>query len=420
VIHVLAVPLLAALVLALPLPQAAPPVCARCGWKPPGGPVTRVKNVADLERAVGEARPGDTILIADGTYALRRTIDVRSPRVTLRGRAGDATGVVIRGGGMTGDSVGVGISVSAADVTIADLTLRDFGNHAIQVRGELSASRFTLHNARLLDTGQQLLKGSVAKGPAFADEGLVACSEFSYTTSAPSDYTNAIDLLATSRWVIRDNRLSNIRGPEKGGWQSGPAILVWAASDGTIVERNLIVDSYRGIALGLTNEPMPYARNGEAAYDHAGGVIRNNVVVNLNRWADEAIEANAARDVRIEHNTVFTEGATPWSIQVRFSGSHGLIRNNLTNHRIFLRDGGRATLDGNVMSSRRNWFVDPLRADMHLAPAGRPAIDAGVAIEGPDADFDRAVRPAGRAPDAGAFESAAGTSAGLPFRKPSR
>lgn len=408
-IHVVAVPLLAVLVLALPFQEPVPGVCGRCGWKPPDGRVTRVNTVADLERAVGDARPGDTILIAPGTYALRRTIDVRTPRVTLRGRPGDATGVVIHGGGMTGDSVGVGISVSAADVTIADLTIREFGYHAVQVRGELSASRFTMHNARLLDTGQQLLKGSVARSSRFADEGLVACSEFSYTTSAPSDYTNAVDLLATSRWVVRDNRLSKIRGPESGGWTSGPAILVWAASDGTIVERNLIVDSYRGIAFGLTNAAVPYARNGEAAYDHAGGIIRNNVIVNLNRWADEAIEANAARGVRIEHNTVLTEGVTPWSIQVRFPGASALIRNNLTSHRIFLRDGGEATLDGNVTSARRSWFVDPLRADLHLAPPGRPAVDAGVAIEGADADFDRAVRPAGRAPDAGAFESAAGS-----------
>jgi hypothetical protein len=379
-------------------------VCRRCGWKAPDGPIRNVKTIAELERAVSAAKTGDTILLADGVYNLRRTIDFSTPGVTLRGRSGDPAGVVLRGGGMTGDAIGVALSVSAADVTIADLTVRNVGYHAIQVRGEQGASRFTLHNARLLDTGQQLLKGSVSEARVYADEGLVACSEFSYTTNAPSDYTNGVDLLATRGWVIRDNRFARIRGPEKEGWKAGPAILVWAAGEGTIVERNLIVDSFRGIALGLTEEPHNLARNGERAYDHAGGLVRNNVIVNLHGWADEALEANAARDLRIEHNTVLVEGATPWAIGVRFPASEALVRNNLTNHRIFLRDGGRATLDGNVMSARRSWFVDPARGDLHLSADGRPAVDAGVLIPDVTDDFDRAARPSGRAPDAGAFE----------------
>jgi hypothetical protein len=396
-----------ALLLAAMALQPVPPPggCRRCGWKPPEGPTIAVKNVGELEQAVESARPGDTILLADGTYGLRRSIDLATTRVTLRGRSGNPAAVILRGRGMTGDPVGVGISVSAADVTIADVTIQDLGNHAIQVRGERSASRFALHRARLFDTGQQLIKGSVSRAPQYADDGLIACSEFAYTTHAPSDYTNAVDLLATRGWVIRDNRFDRIRGPETEGWKAGPTILVWAAGHDTIVERNLIVDSFRGIALGLTNEPLDYARHGERTYDHIGGLIRNNVIVNLNRWADEAIEANAARDVRIEHNTVFLEGATPWSIQVRFPVADARIRNNLTNHRIFLRDGGRATLDGNVTSARRSWFVDAPRADMHLAPAGRPAVDAGVPIADASEDFDRAARPAGRTPDAGAFEA---------------
>jgi hypothetical protein len=386
-------------------PAAPPEVCRRCGWRPPDGPTIRVNNVSELEHAVASVRPGDTILLADGSYTLHGTIDLATPRVTLRGAGRDPASVVLRGGGMTGDSVGVGISVSAPWVTIANLTIRELGYHAIQVRGEQGASHFTLHHTRLQDTGQQLLKGSVSADRKYADEGLVACSEFAYTTHAPSDYTNGIDLLATSGWVIRDNRFARIRGPEADGWRAGPAILIWAAADGTVVERNLIVDSSRGIALGLTDEPHKYARNGQRAYDHAGGLVRNNVIVNLNRWADEAIEANAARDARIEHNSVLVEGSTPWSIGVRFPASEALIRNNLTNHRIFLRDGGRANLDGNVTSARRSWFVDAPRADLHLAAAGRPAIDAGVSIADAADDFDRTVRPAGRAPDAGAFEA---------------
>jgi hypothetical protein len=395
-----------AILVSLVLMPAQPvSVCRRCGWKPPDGPTRTVSNAGALERAVETARPGDTILLADGSYALDRMIDIRTPRVTLRGKSGDRTKVVLHGRGMKGDSAGVALSVSAPDVTIADLTIRDVGFHAIQVRGEQGASRFTLHNARLQDTGQQLLKGSVSEQRIFADDGLVACSDFAYTSNAPSDYTNGVDLLATRGWVIRDNRFFQIRGPESGGWAAGPAILVWAASEDTLVERNLIVDSYRGIAFGIQDVPSRYARNGERSYDHTGGWIRNNVVVNLNPWSDTGIEANAARHVRIEHNTVLVEGKTPWAIDTRFAATDAIVRNNLANRQVFQRQGASVSLDGNVLTARRSWFVDPQAGDLHLTSTGRPAIDAGVPINDVLDDFDRAVRPAGRGPDAGAFEA---------------
>src|SRR5207237_343520 len=101
--------------------------------------------------------------------------------------------------------VGVAISVSATDVTIADLTAGEVGFHGIQVRGERGASRVAIHNVRLVDTGQQLLKGSTAGGPLHADDGLVSCSLFEYSDHAPSDYTNGIDVLAGRNWTVRNN-----------------------------------------------------------------------------------------------------------------------------------------------------------------------------------------------------------------------
>jgi hypothetical protein len=180
-----------------------------------------------------------------------------------------------------------------------------------------------------------------------ADGGLVACSEFSYTTHAPSDYTNAVDILRSDAWVIRDNRLLRIRGPEAQRWRSGPAILAWAGAQDTIVERNVILDSFRGIALGLSPEMTPL--RGGREHDHLRGVIRDNTIVNLNAWADEAIEVNAARDVRVERNTVVADGTPPWSIGVRFAGAFATIRDNATTRQILLRDGARADMEGNIL-----------------------------------------------------------------------
>ncbi|MBI2221539.1 MAG: right-handed parallel beta-helix repeat-containing protein [Acidobacteria bacterium] len=388
-------------------PRAAATVCPRCGWAPrQAGSVRIVRGLAALRKAMREADPGATILLADGEYQLDRTIRIDVPGLVLRGASGNRDRVILRGAGMTGGRVGVGIAVNARDVTIADLTVGWVSHHGIQVRGERGAGGFVVHNVRIVDTGEQLLKGSVAANGEHADNGLVACSLFEYTDAAPSDYTNGIDVLAARGWTVRDSRFERIRGPESRGREAGPAILFWAASGGTVVERNLIVDSYRGIALGVRAGRSKRARGQETAFDHDGGLIRNNVVVNLSRWANEGIEVNSARDVTVEHNTVVVEGSLDWSISVRFPETRGTVANNLTSREIKFRNGGAAVMKGNVTGARRDWFVDPAAADLHLTGRAAGAIDAGVPVDARMTDFDRRSRSVGRAPDAGAFEYA--------------
>jgi hypothetical protein len=377
--------------------------CTPPTWSP-AGRVQRVSSARALEDAVRGARPHETILIADGQYRLSAPLEISVSQVTLRGESGDRDSVVLRGGGMTGDSVGVAIGVNAPDVTIADLTVRDVGFHAVQVRGEQGASRFTLRNAHLMDTGQQLLKGSLSAKPVFADQGLVACSEFSYTDHAPSDYTNGVDVLGGKGWTIRDNRFLRIRGPREMGWSAGPTILMWAASEDTVVERNVIIDSFRGIAFGMRPGLASYARNGERSYDHRGGIIRNNIIVNLNGWADEAIEANGAQNARIEHNSVLVEGSAGWSIGVRFPSASALVRNNLSNRQVLSRNGGRVTAAGNVLALPE-WFVDPAGANLQITPAARSKVRVDVHIPDSASDFDGRPRATERPVDAGAYQS---------------
>src|SRR5205823_863960 len=91
-----------------------------------------------------------------------------------------------------------------------------------------------------------------------------------------------------------------------------------------------------------------YARDRERAYDYQSGVIRDNVVVNRNPWADEGIEMNAARDVVVERNIVATEGRLSWSISARFPQTTAVVRNNRTTRGIVLRRNARAELEANV------------------------------------------------------------------------
>ena len=262
-----------------------------------------------------------------------------------------------------------------------------------------------IHNVRIVDTGQQLIKGSTDGGALHADEGVVACSTLEYSDHAPSNYTNAVDVLGGDNWIVRDNTIRRIRGVAEERWAAGPAILFWGNSHGTRVERNVIVDSFRGIAFGLgPGAAGRLARDGEAFYDHQGGWIRNNVVVNLNSWADEGIEANATGTVAIDYNTVLTEGTLPWTISARFPGTIVFARNNLTSKPLTRRNGGQANVGGNVSGATTEWFVDAARGNLALNGTNLTAVDAGVVLADVIEDAARQPRIEGEAPDAGAFE----------------
>ena len=374
--------------------------CARCGWSPPGTNVTlTVRTVNELRKAVSRAKPGTTILLEDGVYHLNGVqLDITVSGLVLRGKKGQQSRAHIRGRGM--DERMVAISVSAPGVTLADVTISHVGFHGIQVRGESGASGVTIHHVHIRDTGQQLIKGSAAQGGKPCRDGLVGCSTLEYTDSAPSDYTNGIDVINGEHWVVRDNILRRIRGPRGQGYRAGPAILFWGGSRDTVVERNWLVDCFRGIALGL----LQTQENALDRLDHQGGLIRRNAICNLNSWADEAIEVNASPGAKVEHNTVLVEGKVPWSISIRFATANARVWNNLSNHPVVPRDGAKADQKTNVVTAQRDWFVDSARGDLRLIRGDSPAIDAGTVIADDRQSTDRQPLFVGSAPDVGAFE----------------
>ncbi len=157
-------------------PQS-PATDPRCGWTPPQTSITRTaRNMDELRRLVADAKPGTTILLEEGEYRLDRMLDISTERVVIRGRSGDRGKVIVRGDGMQEPNVGVALSISASHVTLADLTVGYVRFHGVQVRGERGASNVVLQNIRVVNTGQQLIKGSVGSDGRGPDDGLLACS----------------------------------------------------------------------------------------------------------------------------------------------------------------------------------------------------------------------------------------------------
>lgn len=109
--------LLTALVLVAPFAFVAPAAA--------NGPATlRVPaEYASIQAAVDAANPGDTVLIAPGTY--QEEVFVTTPGITIAGE--DRVGVVLDGGSF----LGTGITVTADDVVVRTLTAQNYVSNGV-------------------------------------------------------------------------------------------------------------------------------------------------------------------------------------------------------------------------------------------------------------------------------------------------
>ncbi len=390
----------------------------------PAGRVVEVSTEPELARAVRDLESGVSIVVTPGTYRLANTLHVTGgvTEVAVRGRPGRRDDVVLQGPGMAnpahGDVPHGFLIGDASDVLIADLTIRDVYYHAVQIQGEQGAHDVRLYNLRLVDAGEQFVKGSTAGPPGpYPDGGEVACSIFEYSDRARSDYTNGVDVLSGADWVVRDNVFRRIRAPL--GQMAGPTVLFWRNSVNTIVERNLLTSCDRGIAMGLSRPDPGLARDGENVYDHQESIVRNNMIYQPAGadTADIGITVNYARAFQVLHNTVIQNGTFAWgAIEYRFAVSSGEIRGNLTDAPIWQRDGATASLSDNLTDARLDWFVAAASADLHLTDRAARALDRAPVLAEASDDFDGEARPAGAAADIGADE----LSAAAPTLRPTQ
>ncbi len=364
-------------------------------------PVVDVGTVDELRAALAAANAAGgrrTIRLADGVYALSDTLQVTSPGITLVGRSGDASRVVIQGDAMRPDArVGNLIRVAARDVTVRHLTLQRSRWHLVQVAGESDADGFSLLDCVMRDSYEQMLKVSMdaARPAVTADGGRVERCRFEYTAGvAPNWYTAGIDALGARDWVVRANTFRGIASP--GERISQFAVHFWAGSANALVERNLILDCDRGVGFGLDGR------------GNTGGVIRNNMIYHSGPgpFADVGIALIDSPGSAVHHNTIFLRHAYPAAIEYRFTATRDVrIANNLANRAVQARDGAAAAvLAANLRSAEPGWFRDPDRGDLHLARAVPGVVDAGNAVDGIAEDYDGDARPIGPGVDIGADE----------------
>jgi len=356
-----------------------------------------VENVSQLTQAVEDANNGGNkkIRIANGIYTLGSQLWIGADNTDIRSLNGNPEDVIIQGDGMYG-SVPMIFEVAAQHFYLEGVTVRRVANHAVQVHGELNAHYPHFKNVIFQDTYEQMLKGSynLAQSTQKLNGGLVENCLFEYTAGiGPQYYIGGIDVHHGKDWIVRDCTFKNIKSPSDD--LAEHAIHFWSDSEGTLVERNLILSCDRGIGFGLGNR------------GHIGGIIRNNMVYHDSSegFADVGISLENSSDTQVYNNTVFMENSYPNAIEYRFPGTaNAYLANNLTNKAILARDGAGGTVLSNFTSSISGYFADVSSGNLHLNSEVPGVADSGISIPELTDDYDGRSRPTGSGIDIGADE----------------
>lgn len=387
----------------------------------PTGTIINVSTVSQLQNAVANLQSGQTILIAPGTYNLGHTLVVPQglQNIAIRGATAKASDVVIKGDAVfdtsapyTGSAIwGAGSGISGSilfgiwlgnvqGVTIADLTLQDYVEHAIIMNAGVQSP--LVHNVVMIDVGEQFVKVNPNPAGGGVDNGVVEYCTMEFTTSAPNNYTNGVDLVTAHNWVIRNNLFKNIYttnprattgGPSS---RTGPAVLVWQGSGNVQTLNNTFINCQTEIAYGLV---------AGATFDNTGGLIANNFIYRSGTiaFSDVGISVRNSPNTEVANNTIIIHGGYPNAIEYRFTSTTGVkIVNNLTDAAITQRDGATATLSNNVTNAQASWFVNESIGDLDLTAAATGAIGHGVYLPEVPTDYNGKPRPSSGPTNVGA------------------
>lgn len=382
--------------------QVTPPLQPSCAKLPPAsGTIVVVApgQAGQLRQIVSNAASGTTILLKDGTYLLNggdtsSRLSFGTANVTLRSESGNPGAVILDGNYQTNELV----TITASNVTIAEITLKRAYDHPIHVSGPGSTiSGVTIYRVRIIDPGQQAIKIN-PDGGGYADNGSIACSYMELTDAGrpqirDSCYTGGIDAHQSWGWTFRHNLI-------KGFWCSDGlsehGIHVWNGARDTIVEGNQIINCARGIGFGLgangngNYRTYPDNRYSGVGYiGHYDGVIRNNFIMATIPGFDSGITLDQARGTLVVHNTVVSQNEPFASIEWRFANTQVTLTNNLVSHNLRERDGNpQSTLSGNLEHAPSSYFVDPWAGDLHLTPGALNALGKGQPLAGGICDND--------------------------------
>lgn len=262
-----------------------------------------VRDAAQLTAAIAGARPGATILIAPGRYAVKMRFTsmnsgTQGAPVLVASRNGPGT-VVIDGAGaditvkFTGASH---IRLEGMDITGGGYHGVFFGNgaHSITVNGNRIYDNFTVAP---MDSHAEL-KGS---GPSEKHPHHIAITnnEIFHTSHPPGGNFQGIDCNFCDDFFIAGNYLHDIREPASepfSHYDRGSCIQMKSASRNVLIEHNRIARCHIGIV---------YGGEGISSPEHIGGMVRDNLIHDSTEIGIAAVNVT---DGKISGNILWSNG----------------------------------------------------------------------------------------------------------------
>ena len=327
--------------------------------------VVLVATAADAAQAIQQARPGDVITFAPGTY-----------RFTGSGiavnRAGTSTsGIVVRadrpGTVLLEFDMTEGFVVSEPHWTFENLSIRGVCalhsscEHAFHIVSR--ATRFTARNNTITEFNAHFkINGSDGK---FPDDGLIEGNTLSNSSVRDTDSSvTPIDLVAASRWVIRGNRISDFA--KAGSDRVSYGAFAKGGGAGNNFERNIVLceNLLRGVAgqrvgisLGGGGTGKEYCRDTRCITEQDSSTIQSNLIMSC---SDDGIYLNRSATSQVRHNTLIDTGG----ISVRFVESSADVAGNMVDGTVRSRDGGALHATDNVQTSMTRLYLGshPVRA----------------------------------------------------------
>ena len=368
------------------------------------GPAVEVSDVPRLIEALRQAKPGQTILLADGHYMMSRYVKISADNVTLRSASGHRERVIIDGVESRHHEL-LGIS-ACSGVTIANLTIQNIRCNGFKINSNTNVQNLTIYNCIIHNIWQRGVKGvKVPRENRSATRPrncrIRYCLFYNdrpkRLSDDPSDiakgnYVAGIDVMYATNWIISDNVFVGIQGRT---FEGRGAIFIWHDSRDCVIERNIIIDCDVGLQLGNPH------RDSETTYHCVGLIARNNFIT---RAPEAGIVTVYTKDCKVLNNTIHDPESRLQRLLRSVFTNDGLefANNLLSGPGIRNESDSTITFSNNLIKDLTEYFVNPASGNLHLKNNVIDAVGKGVTLAEVTEDFDR--QPRGTVPDIGADE----------------
>jgi hypothetical protein len=327
----------------------------------------KVSNEEEFEKAIANAKAGQTIVIAPGVY---RFSDYR---LIPKGQGTSVNPIHLTAAKLGTVKIflrGEGFLVQVPYWQFSNLHLigscknhKDC-DHAFHIVGK--AHHTMIKNNIMQDFNGMIKVNGVREN--YPDYGQVVRNTFFNTTARnTAKPVTPFDLMQADEWQVSENFFYDIQ--KSAGDKVSYAAFFKGGSSNGIFERNLIICSANlpnqytavGLSLGGGGSPMRYHRN-ESKAEHIGGIVRHNIIMHCAN--DVGIYLNKAQGSKIEHNILYnTQG-----IDLRFLETDAYVANNILSGRINIRDRAKLNSRNNLVVKRHFITGEDSLSEYFIAP----------------------------------------------------